>query len=163
MRVGMQNYVDPRVPVASNRGESGGDRPQTFTPIFAPVTRDKDARQPFDYQRCGNWWNHAQQSVDAGVPGHVNLSGNRLGAQVGAAVWVGANSKLARASMAVRYSSSGQGISGSCVLNPASTCATGTPTMNAASAAPKALDVSPCTISRSGAGCNSGRRASLTT
>ena len=68
-----------------------------------------------------------------------------------AASSVGANSRSASASIAVRYSSSGQGSSGSWVRRPASTWATGTPAVKAASAAPSALDVSPWTTSRSGA------------
>ena len=60
-----------------------------------------------------------------------------------AASSVGANSSSASASTRQRYSSSGQGCDRSWVLRPASTCATGTPAVTAASVAPSALEVSP--------------------
>ncbi len=86
----------------------------------------------------------------------------RSARRLAAAVGVGANKRSALASMAIRYSSSGQGSRGSWVRRPASTCATGIAAANPASAAPSALDVSPWTTSRSGGSRSSGENVVVT-
>ena len=83
-------------------------------------------------ERGGSVGLAASTASIAGVAGDMDFAGHaarRAGSP--RRVAVGANSRSASASIAVRYSSSGQGSGGSWVRSPASTCATGTPAVNA--------------------------------
>jgi hypothetical protein len=125
MRVQMQDHLDHRRAIAPKFGQRGCDRFEPFAPAFPTMACHENARStalPQPGRRQSGL--DLKDRVDARIAGDVYLSGDLL-RRFAAAVWVGAKRRSLPASMAARYSSSGQGSSGSCVRSPASTCATG--------------------------------------
>ena len=122
-RVWVQNQINGRI--ARNLDERRGNGFQPFAPALPAVAGYKYSRpSALTGRKRRQLGLDRQDGVDARVAGDVDLSGDLLCTQVIGGDRGRSERRSARASMAIRYSSSGQGSRRSCVRRPASTCAT---------------------------------------
>src|SRR4051812_33274648 len=161
--IGMKDEVDLSGSVSRQHLQRRGDRRQPVVPAFAPMTsHEYSSLTAFVHSRSGKPCLGINHGIYAGVASDMDFARDQFGAEILGCNISGSEQELGIGIDCGAIFLLGPWQIGSWVLRPASTWATGTPAVKAASAAPSALDVSPCTTRRSG-GARSSRRSSLVT